>query len=288
MSSVKLKRIKLLIAINDAVIEALFIPKLEAKGYTVIKVNSFKEVLELHTDNNREIVMLTPYGLNNEEIPFYIKQLKKKNPNSIIIIYKGDYFYFIYREDKEDDDYEIMKNLLKPSFDVDFVDYFIWSSFHPIQDSIRAFINNIPGYYIPKILEKLQNLIPKNRPTTYMEKFEQINSMKNLQEYYAVMNKNGTTEDVHPKGIGRFGYDATNPIPTNNIFGSRAYLNRLRDKNGNRIEYERLGSTGVDNIENPIDKYKIMDSNGFELGIIYISPYQQSISKKAPDGFLMS
>jgi len=289
MSSTKSKGIKILIAINDTAIESLFIPKLEAIGYSVVKITSFQDVLRLHTTNRREIIMLTPFGLKNADFHFYVKQIKRGNPNAIIIIYKGDYFYLIEKEEREADlNSGYSKHLLNSPFDVEFVDYTIWSSIHPIQASLQFFMKNIKGYYLPKLLDKFKKRKPKKKPKTFMEKFEQIDGMKQLRDYYAVMNKNGTTEDVHPKGIGRFGYDVTNPIPTNNVFGSQAYLNRLRDKNGNHIAYERLGSTSAENIENPIDRYKITDSNGSDLGIIYISPYQQTISRKAPDGFLMS
>jgi len=111
--------------------------------------------------------------------------------------------------------------------------------------------------------------------------------MKMQKEYFFNMNKDGTTEDIIPNGQGRFGFDVTNPIHTNNIFGSNAYLGRLRDNNGNQINYNRLGSTSASNINNPIDIYELSDSNGNMLGTIYISPYQKNISKKAPEGFIL-
>lgn len=110
-------------------------------------------------------------------------------------------------------------------------------------------------------------------------------ALKLQRDYFSAMNKNGTTEDEIPNSIGRFGFDVTNPIPTNNIFGSYAYLGRLRDKNGNQITYNRLGSTSAENVANPIDEYDILDAKGNVLGTIYISPYQKNISKKASEGF---
>ncbi len=129
------------------------------------------------------------------------------------------------------------------------------------------------------------------KPTkrTYLDEFNSIvdknPGLKLQRDYFSAMSKDGTTEDEIPNGIGRFGFDVTNPIPTNNIFGSYAYLGRLRDKNGNQITYNRLGSTSAENVKNPIDEYEILDSKGKVLGIIYISPYQKNISKKAPEGF---
>lgn len=289
MSFKKSNGLQMLVIINDSLKASLFVPKLESKGYIVKILKSFENVSEIQTPNRREIIMLTPFGLNYEDIHTSIQKIKRKNPEKIIVIYQGDYFAFIdHRERKGEFDFEFGKNLVEPPFDVEFVDYYIWSSFHPIQASLRIIISNIKNYYFPKLTEIFRKLKYKKKPMTYMDKLEQIEGIKELQNYYEFMSKNGTTEDIHPKGIGQFGYEETNPVPTNNIFGSRAYLNRLRDKNGNPIEYERLGSIEVNNIENPIDRYKITDSNGSVLGIIYISPYQQTISKKAPDGFLMS
>lgn len=288
MFSKKTKDIKILVAIDDDTKASLFIPKLETKGYKVVKFNSFDQVLAIHSKNQNEIIMLTPFGLKGEDIPFYVRQLKRKNPKSIIIIYEGDKFLFIFRRERENDlplD-EFFKDKLESLFDIEFVDYYIWSEFHPIQAPLRAFLHNIKAYYLPELLNKIKNRKPVAK--TYMDKFNQIEGMKQFQKYYEVMNKNGTTEDVHPKGFGRFGFDVTNPIPSNNVFGSLAYLKRLRDKDGNPIKYNRLGSTGADNIEHPIDKYKITDLNDSDLGIIYISPYQKTISRKAPEGFLMS
>jgi hypothetical protein len=51
------------------------------------------------------------------------------------------------------------------------------------------------------------------------------------------------------------------------------------------VEYERIGSMTVNGIENPIDEYHLKNKSGKFLATIYISPYQQTISKKAPDGF---
>jgi len=131
----------------------------------------------------------------------------------------------------------------------------------------------------------------KQEKRTMLDEFNDIvdrnPGLKMQKEYFSVMNKDGTTEDVIPNGVGRFGFDVTNPIPTNNIFGSYAYLGRLKDKNGIQITYNRLGSTSATNIKNPIDVYELSNSKGNVLGTIYISPYQKNISKKAPEGFIL-
>ena len=54
--------------------------------------------------------------------------------------------------------------------------------------------------------------------------------------------------------------------------------------NGTRVENERICSVGADNIDHPIDMYRITHQNGEEIATIYISPYQAVNSKKAPRG----
>jgi hypothetical protein len=141
------------------------------------------------------------------------------------------------------------------------------------------------------VLLLLWKEIFKKKKRTLLDDFNSIvdgnPALKLQKEYFAAMNKDGTDEDEIPNGTGRFGLDVTNPITTNNIIGSYAYLGRLKDKHGQNISYERLGSTGAENVNHPIDMYKILDNTGKELGIIYISPYQKTISRKAPDGFML-
>lgn len=100
-------------------------------------------------------------------------------------------------------------------------------------------------------------------------------------------NPDGATTDVIPGAYGEYGFDATNPIPTRGIPSNEVYLSRLFLLSGEPIRWERVGSFGAPNIKNPIDGYSIMDKNGTELCVIYISPYQNIISKKAPKGFYL-
>jgi len=97
-------------------------------------------------------------------------------------------------------------------------------------------------------------------------------------------SEGGTDQDVIAEGFGEFGYDVTNPIPVNTIFGNTAYLGRLRTFDGAKVSYERKGSTGANNIENPIDIYDIFDGEDF-ITTLYISPYHKRNSDLAPKGF---
>ena len=73
-----------------------------------------------------------------------------------------------------------------------------------------------------------------------------------------------------------------------NVFiASEIYLKKLRLENGEEIQWHRIGSTGAENINGPIDMYSIKTLSGKDVCVIYISPYQSTISQKAPKGFLI-
>ena len=112
-----------------------------------------------------------------------------------------------------------------------------------------------------------------------------MKEQKELFELMSEMNKAGCTEDEMPNGIGEFGLVPSNPIPTNTVQGSILYLGGLRTTDGKSVNNTRIGSFGAENIDKPIDAYKITHQNGSEIATIYISPYQAINSKKAPKGF---
>jgi len=108
--------------------------------------------------------------------------------------------------------------------------------------------------------------------------------MKKIFKYQKRMSKTGTTENMIPGGFGEFGYAVSNPIPTDGVFGSESYLNKLR-YNEKKIKYIRLGSTRATNIEMPIDIYLIMNEDGSEITRLYISMYHRANSRLAPKCF---
>lgn len=97
--------------------------------------------------------------------------------------------------------------------------------------------------------------------------------------------EDGCDTDEIPGGNGEFGWDASNPIPTNTPIGSTSYLARLRYSDGAKVVYERSGSTYSDVNTKPIDIYAISHPNGQALTTLYISPYNKRNSAKAPCGF---
>ena len=115
---------------------------------------------------------------------------------------------------------------------------------------------------------------------TFTEAF--LNAQGFLKDNYG-----GITYDEIPGGFGEFGLSINNPVPVNGILSSEKYLSRLVTSDGLSIKWNRLGSGGADNIDNPIDIYNITDERGNNRPTIYISPYHPSTSKKAPKGYKM-
>ena len=72
--------------------------------------------------------------------------------------------------------------------------------------------------------------------------------MQTLYKAMEALNEEGTEEDMIPEGYGEFGLEVTNPIPVNTVMGSITYLGRLRTLDGQKVEYNRIGSTSADNI----------------------------------------
>ena len=91
--------------------------------------------------------------------------------------------------------------------------------------------------------------------------------------------------DEIPHGIGRFGFDKTNPIPVFGIPENEEYLSRLKRSSGEGIRWRRITSLEIDTINCSIDEYEIFNLQGDTLAVIYISPYHLKTSEKAPAGF---
>ncbi len=105
-----------------------------------------------------------------------------------------------------------------------------------------------------------------------------------LVGYDAKLYKGGTKEDTIPDGYGEFGHEVTNPIPVYTIIGNRVYLEKLRTLEDKKVQYKRIRSTSVPNIDNAIDIYEIYD-DGKVIATLYISPYNKKDSGRPPKGF---
>ncbi len=92
------------------------------------------------------------------------------------------------------------------------------------------------------------------------------------------------TEGEIPNGRGEFGLVPSNPIPCSFV-GSHLYIASLRALDGTKVICRRTGSLSSDVSPHPIDAYEVANVSGQKLATIFISPYQKSISLKAPRGF---
>lgn len=94
------------------------------------------------------------------------------------------------------------------------------------------------------------------------------------------------TVHTFSSGEGRFGWDATNPIPCAHMFsseGAEKYLTWLKWQ-GDNVVAERFGSVGVAGMPGMVDQYRI--SVGMtDLGSIYICSYMKENSLRLPKGF---
>ncbi len=117
-----------------------------------------------------------------------------------------------------------------------------------------------------------------NENSIFKEQNELFESMQDLCA-------DGIDSDEFLEGYGEFGMTTTNPIPCNTVIGASTYLSGLVSKDGSEVFNVRIGSFSSEITSQPIDGYKITDSNGNKLAILYVSPYQKRNSCKAPRGF---
>lgn len=108
---------------------------------------------------------------------------------------------------------------------------------------------------------------------------EELNSLNDIDSL------TGCDADEVPSGKGAFGLSADNPIPVKGIIANEYYLSRLRTWKGERIMWERVGSSNGTTDNKLVDVYRIFDMEGEEMAKFYISPYHKRVSNRAPKGF---
>ena len=129
--------------------------------------------------------------------------------------------------------------------------------------------------------------INKRRSKSCSTLFDQLTknpTYQLLQEIQNAMGRDATQNGMIPDAYGKFGYDVTNPIPVKGTMGEIAYLAKLRTEKGVKVEYKRIGSTRVANINHPIDIYDIR-GDGEHICKLHLCPYYKENSANAPQGF---
>jgi len=126
----------------------------------------------------------------------------------------------------------------------------------------------------------------KKRTSPAQDSSQQDAMLELLKAFNDDIQKNGLDVDELPNGVGEFGLDKTNPIPTNTAFGSSDYLKRLRTLDGKPIKFSRIGSFSVDLFPGQsIDGYNIQSASGEKLPVLWLNMYHKRNSNKAPKGF---
>ena len=113
-------------------------------------------------------------------------------------------------------------------------------------------------------------------------------NFETLKTYLAGLfgsDEQGYDADVIPFAIGEFGLEPTNPVPVRGIGGSRAYLDKLRLAGGQPVTSKRIRALKVDDANIMVDEYEIFDGQNRLVCKLYICPYHQRVSCKAPRGF---
>jgi len=118
-----------------------------------------------------------------------------------------------------------------------------------------------------------------------------LNAILKIQAKNTVeaMEANSKTQPDN-EGDADFGLVPEKPIFTlalMSVDGEKEYLNRLYAANGEKIKYNRLGSTSVDGINGMIDIYETFLPTGQPYNTIYINMYGAKNSTKAPAGFVL-
>ena len=101
----------------------------------------------------------------------------------------------------------------------------------------------------------------------------------------------GCSTDEIPQGVGKFGYEITNPIPVQLPAGRNEYLKSLRLLSGEGFQCSRVGSKGMPNVDGQqgtADIVEVRDLGGQLVATLYFSVYHQRNSRKAPEGFTLA
>lgn len=91
--------------------------------------------------------------------------------------------------------------------------------------------------------------------------------------------------DQIPRATGRFGLDATNPIPVNCVGGEIVYLNTLRARSGVGLLFHRVGSQRTSTHPEPVDEYEVVAVDASQWARLFFSFYYPRRSREVPEGF---
>lgn len=85
-----------------------------------------------------------------------------------------------------------------------------------------------------------------------------------------------------------YGLVVTKPIYTNGVNGSYAYLDELKTTLGEKLTWDRIGSTSAEGVNGMVDIYKSSLPSGKPYKTLYVNMYGSTNSEKIPKGFSKS
>jgi len=186
------------------------------------------------------------------------------------------------------EDIELSLNTLFNSNDKVFADWFSGTIICPYGDLVHYIHMGYESIYENDLyIEVLNGLVIQtttvdNRPPSGKELL--INGIKNFfdstMRQFKSLFFDEKDKDELPGAYGNFGFELTNPIPVRSYSDGYNYLNNLRTDSNNEIIYKITGTKYSQNIN-----HSSIFSNGEQIAIFYICPYQARTSKKAPAGF---
>lgn len=119
---------------------------------------------------------------------------------------------------------------------------------------------------------------------------EALKSIMKIQSQETVRAMKANSQAQPDNEVGEdFGLVPEKPIYTlalQSVDGEREYLSKLRTTNGEKVKWNRRGSTSVEGIHGMIDIYDIYLLSGQKYSTIYINMYGAKKSAKAPRGFV--
>jgi len=90
--------------------------------------------------------------------------------------------------------------------------------------------------------------------------------------------------DLVVGGVGRLGFDPSNPIPVNGPRGETVYLSLLRSRSGAPFLYHRLGSVPSAQLGKPVDAFEVAAVDASERHVLYLAMYHMRRTRLAPEG----
>ena len=136
---------------------------------------------------------------------------------------------------------------------------------------------------IPKELNQMLSKIALEENLNRIASPEENNKIQEIKNFNQYVR--GVEVDEIEESHGEFGYAKTNPISAPDILTGMAYLNQLTLVSGDSISFQRKGSVTAANVKDLIDEYSIYNSSGEFITYLYVSGYQNSLSKNIPKGF---